>query len=191
MSPRTPVQNEKIRVESKLRIMNSAFKLIATNGYEATSIAMIAEAAGVSKGLLYNYFASKEELIKALVLGAMEEGDQLMGELIDKDPKLTLKNIFHWFFKEIRERPDHWKLITELTFKIEKFDFVRDIVNSKMTEYIAFIEALLDQIGYNNAHNEARVIVAIMDGIGFHALMMMEKYPLEEMQNYLVEKYCE
>jgi len=191
MSPKTPAQNEQIRTESKHRIMEAAFKLIATNGYESTSIAMIAKTAGVSKGLLYNYFESKEELVKALVLGAMQEGDEVVGELMDTDPKITLKNIYKWFFKEIRERPDHWKLITELTFKIEKFDFVHKIVTSKMTEYVGFIESLLTQMGYKSANSEARVISAILDGIGFHALMMMDEYPLAEMEDYLIKKYCE
>jgi len=191
MSPKTPAQNEQIRTESKHRIMEAAFKLIATNGYESTSIAMIAKTAGVSKGLLYNYFESKEELVKALVLGAMQEGDEVVGELMDANPKVTLKNIFKWFFKEIRERPDHWKLITELTFKIEKFNFVHEIVTSKMTEYVGFIESLLTQMGYKSANSEARVISAILDGIGFHALMMMDEYPLAEMEDYLIKKYCE
>lgn len=190
MSPRTQEQYKKIRADSKLRIMDAAFKLIAKNGYEATSIAMIAAAAGVSKGLLYNYFESKEELVKALVSGAMEEGDNLMGELMDSDPRITLKNIFKWFFTEIRERPDHWKLITELTFKIEKFDFVHDIVAAKMTEYVGFFEALLTEMGYREANSEARLISAILDGIGFHALMMMDDYPLAQMENYLITKYC-
>ncbi len=191
MSPKTSAQNEQIRTESKHRIMEAAFKLIAINGYESTSIAMIAKTAGVSKGLLYNYFESKEDLMKTLVLGAMNEGDELMNQLINDDPKVTLKNIFRWFFKEIRERPDHWKLITELTFKIEKFEFVHEIVTSKMTEYVGFIETLLVQIGYQNANSEARVIAALFDGIGFHALMMVEEYPLAEMEAYLIKKYCE
>jgi len=190
MSPRTPLQNEEIRAESKHKIMDAAFKLIAKNGYEATSIAMITKEAGVSKGLLYNYFASKEALVKALVLGAMDEGDELIGELMHENPKITLRNIFEWFFKEIREKPDHWKLITELTFKIEKFDFIHELVTAKMTEYVGFIEALLVQTGHHNARGEARVISAILDGIGFHALMMMDEYPLDAMEEYLIEKYC-
>ena len=190
MSPRTAIQNEQIRADSKHKIMDAAFNLIAKNGYEATSIAMIAKTAGVSKGLLYNYFTSKEELVKAIVLGGMEEGDKMLGEIMGDDPTSTLKNIFIWFFQEIRERPEHWKLLTELTFKIEKFDFVREIVISKMTEYVTFIEALLTQIGYKDAKSEARVIAAILDGVGFHALMMMNEYPLDEMEKYLIKKYC-
>ena len=190
MSPKTAEQNEQIRAESKHKIMDAAFKLIAKNGYEDTSIAMIANTAGVSKGLLYNYFASKEELVKALVMGAMEEGDDLIAELISDNPRQTLSNLFMWFFKEMRERPDHWRLMTELNFKIEKFDFVHEIVTGKLTEYYTVLEALLGEIGYENAFAEARLISGILDGVGFHALMLKEDYPLAEMEEYLIKKYC-
>ena len=151
MSPRTAEQNEQIRTESKHKIMEAAFKLIAKNGYEATSTALIAKTAGVSKGLLYNYFTSKEELVKALVLGAMQEGDELIAELISDNPRQTLSNLFSWFFREMRERPDHWRLITELTFKIERFDFVHEIVTGKMNEYFTVVESLLKEMGYEHA----------------------------------------
>jgi AcrR family transcriptional regulator len=190
MSPRTAEQNEHIRAESKHKIMDAAFKLIAKNGYEATSIAMIAKKAGVSKGLLYNYFTSKEELVKALVLGAMAEGDELIETLFTDDAKQTLKNLFHWFFREMRERPDHWRLMTELTFKIERFDFVHEIVTAKMNEYFTVVEALLKEMGYENAFGEARIIGAILDGMAFHALMFIDDYPLDEMEIYLIKKYC-
>ena len=190
MSPKTAIQNEQIRKESKHKIMDAAFKLIAKNGYEATSIAMIARTAGVSKGLLYNYFDSKEDLVKAIVLGAMDEVEVLLNKIVDKNPAITLKNIFQWFFKEMKERPEHWKLTTEVTFSIGKFDFIHDLVTSKVTEFIGFIELLLSQMGFKDPGNEARVIAAILDGIGFHALMMIDEYPLDEMEEYLIKKYC-
>lgn len=190
MSPRTSAQNKQIRAESKHRIMEAAFKLIAKNGYESTSIAGIAKEAGVSKGLLYNYFDSKEDMVKALLMDALEEGDQLVGESMSGDPRETLRMLIMWFFKEMRERPEHWRLITELTFQIEKFDFVHDMITSKMKEYIDVIEVLLKKLGNKNALGEARVIAALFDGIGFHALMAREDYPLDEMEEYLLTKYC-
>jgi AcrR family transcriptional regulator len=190
MSPRTPLQNEQIRAESKHKIMDAAFTLIAQNGYESTSIAMIAKTAGVSKGLLYNYFTSKEELVKALVFGAMAEGDRLIAQLICDDPRQTLENMFLWFFNEMRENHDHWRLMTELTFKINKFDFVHDIATTKLQEFVVLLQGLLTEMGYNNALQEARIIAALLDGIGFQAIMVQEDYPLDEMQEYLIMKYC-
>jgi len=42
--------------------MNTALQLFENNGYESTSISKIALTAGVSKGLMYNYFPSKVAL---------------------------------------------------------------------------------------------------------------------------------
>lgn len=190
MSPRTATQNTEIRKESRRKIMEAAFQLVASNGYEATSIAMIASEAGVSKGLLYNYFASKEDLIKALVFEAFEGGDKIASELITEDPQESLGNLIKWFFNEMREHPDHWRLITELTLKIEKFEFVHDIVTAKMVEYVQLLESLLSKLGYQDPLGEARLISALFDGIGIHSLMIREDYPLNEMEQFLINKYC-
>src|SRR5215813_14276995 len=44
----------------------TAIRLIARRGYEATTLRDIAQAAGVSVGLLYRYFPSKQAVIVAL-----------------------------------------------------------------------------------------------------------------------------
>jgi AcrR family transcriptional regulator len=190
MSPRTSKQNTAIRKESRRKIMDAAFLLVASNGYEATSIAMIANKAGVSKGLLYNYFSSKEELIKAVVYDAFDGADELTNILKPEAPKESMRNIFNWFFKEMRERQDHWRLITELTLKIEKFEFVHDVVATKMVAYVKLLESLLNKLGYDDALGEARLLTALFDGIGVHALMIREDYPLDEMEQFLINKYC-
>lgn len=47
-------------------LLDAATALFAARGVEATSVAAIAAAAGVSKGSFYRYFESREELIAAL-----------------------------------------------------------------------------------------------------------------------------
>lgn len=47
--------------------MTSALKLFSEHGYHGTSTSMIATKAGISKGLLYHYIDSKEDLIKKIV----------------------------------------------------------------------------------------------------------------------------
>jgi AcrR family transcriptional regulator len=48
-------------------ITEAAFVAFAENGYSATRVEDVAKRAGVSKGLLYLYFRTKEELFKAVV----------------------------------------------------------------------------------------------------------------------------
>jgi AcrR family transcriptional regulator len=48
-------------------ITAAAFAAFAENGYAATRVEEVAKRAGVSKGLMYLYFKTKEELFKAVV----------------------------------------------------------------------------------------------------------------------------
>ncbi len=48
-------------------ITQAAFEAFAENGYAATRVEEVAKRAGVSKGLMYLYFKTKEELFKAVV----------------------------------------------------------------------------------------------------------------------------
>jgi AcrR family transcriptional regulator len=48
-------------------ITEAAFQAFAENGYAATRVEEVASRAGVSKGLLYLYFKTKEELFKAVI----------------------------------------------------------------------------------------------------------------------------
>jgi AcrR family transcriptional regulator len=62
--------NLRMRDESRERILAAGLGLFAAKGPAATRMAEIAAAAGVSQGLLYHYFRSKEELHGALIRGA-------------------------------------------------------------------------------------------------------------------------
>jgi len=190
MSPRSATKNKEIREETMERIMEAAFLLIARQGYESTSISQIAKEAGVSKGLLYNYFLGKEDLLEKLIQNAMSQGDQVMAMVITHDPATTLENIFKWLFKELRERPDYWRLITELTLKVDKFAFVHDIAVEKMQGYIALLQGLFTEIGFEDPAGEARVVAALFDGIAIQAVVLKEDYPLDELEKILIAKYC-
>lgn len=48
------------------QILDAAYKLFAENGFEKTSLSMIAKEVGVTKPAIYYYFSSKEELMKEL-----------------------------------------------------------------------------------------------------------------------------
>jgi AcrR family transcriptional regulator len=47
----------------KEAIVVAALKLFATHGYASTPVSLIAKTAGVSQGLMYNFFNSKEALL--------------------------------------------------------------------------------------------------------------------------------
>ena len=60
----------------RLEILEAATSVFLEQGYERTQMAHISDRAKCSKGTLYSYFASKDELFFAVVIGTTEEGTQ-------------------------------------------------------------------------------------------------------------------
>src|SRR5512138_554257 len=53
--------------QTRQAIEAAAYELIIQQGYAATSMRQIAERAGLAPGSLYNHFASKEEVFRAVI----------------------------------------------------------------------------------------------------------------------------
>lgn len=53
--------------DTKDFILKTAYSMFLSNNYEAVTINNIIKAAGITKGGIYHYYASKEELFKAVV----------------------------------------------------------------------------------------------------------------------------
>lgn len=190
MSPRKKEDNEAIRERRKAHILEVALNLFARVGYESTTISKISNEAKISKGLLYNYFDSKEDLLKSLILDLNKIEEGMMSSVIDDDPQVMLRNIITAFFKTLVEDKDKWKLISALTFQVEKFEFIQDLASQKMLGYHQLFEDLLTRSEIENAKEEAQMLGAIFDGIAFQYLVIHGEYPLNQMKDYLIKKYC-
>jgi AcrR family transcriptional regulator len=71
MSPRNEEQNELIKDERREQILSAALKVFATKGFAATKISDIVSKGGMSHGLVYHYFRSKEEIFFDLLKRAI------------------------------------------------------------------------------------------------------------------------
>ncbi|WP_148687419.1 TetR/AcrR family transcriptional regulator [Candidatus Nitrosocosmicus hydrocola] len=69
MCPKVTSQH---REEIRVRILHSAVECFSKNGFDRTRMDEISLSADVSKGTLYNYFNSKEELFHALCDDSLE-----------------------------------------------------------------------------------------------------------------------
>ena len=63
----SPPRYQRRKQDRPQEITAAAFAAFAENGYTATKVEDVARRAGVSKGLLYLYFKTKEELFKAVI----------------------------------------------------------------------------------------------------------------------------
>jgi AcrR family transcriptional regulator len=88
------------------QIIEGARRVFIDKGFDAASMNDITRAAGVSKGTIYVYFASKEELFEALIeeergtifknlYAALEQGGPLRETLVDFGIALSIKITSH------------------------------------------------------------------------------------------------
>ncbi|MBF0186310.1 MAG: TetR/AcrR family transcriptional regulator [Magnetococcales bacterium] len=70
------VTNRKEKEQRREEILAAALDRFAAKGLHATTITEIARTAGISQGLLYHYFRSKEELFTALIGDALVKMNQ-------------------------------------------------------------------------------------------------------------------
>jgi AcrR family transcriptional regulator len=65
--------NQIIKDERREQILTAALKLFATKGLVATRMSDLSRSTGISQGLVYHYYRSKEELFTSLVDAAIEK----------------------------------------------------------------------------------------------------------------------
>src|SRR3954464_3694738 len=66
-------------------ILDAAAELFTKIGYAGTSTRRIAEAVGVRRASLYPHFATKDDILDALLAGTVDEALRLAGELLAQD----------------------------------------------------------------------------------------------------------
>jgi AcrR family transcriptional regulator len=81
------------------RILESARKLIAEHGFEATSTKVIAAAAGVPSGLVFYYFETKDALIEAIV----DEAPTIAENAISRAGNRSLEAVLRAYYDDLLE----------------------------------------------------------------------------------------
>src|SRR5829696_9198158 len=108
--PRSPAQNEQLREASTRRVLDHALELFAEHGYDGTTMKMIAASAGISPGLIYNYFASKEDLLRAIFARSMDDVRASFAQAEAAAPGERLERLVRASFDILRRNRDFWRL---------------------------------------------------------------------------------
>lgn len=190
MSPRTKQQFDDIRENRKKLIRDTALRLFAEEGYHATSISKIAKKADISKGLMYNYFSSKEELL----MGILNEGVEEFINYFDtnKDGELTddeFKYFIEMTFKVLKERTDYWRLYFSLALQPSVFSILQNKYRKLLETTLAIMEDYFSKKDYENPRMQALMFGAFLDGVGLNYVMDPTNFQIEEIKEYVIHHY--
>lgn len=96
---REPIQKRSI--EKKEKIIEAGFELICTEGYHNTNTAQIAKKAGVSTGIIYQYFKDKHDIF---ICGLEKYADNIFYPMLNIPEENFDKKNFPKIMKSMIER---------------------------------------------------------------------------------------
>jgi len=157
-----PGLRERKKIKTRQTIRRAAFRLIAENGYAATTVEQIADAAEVSPSTFFRYFPSKESLLLAddldpLILAAFEA----------QPPDLSLIQAFRRAYVAVMAHLPSDQLEFENTRQRLMFS-IPELKAAMYDEYYRTVnvmaEAISRRIGRPASDFEVRVFVGALTG---------------------------
>jgi AcrR family transcriptional regulator len=175
MSPRTPEQLEELRQQRRSDIMEAAIQLFAHRGFEATSISQIAQKAGISKGLIYNYFDGKEALLDELIIDSIQKLSYLFEEreITEETAPRILKEFLEDIKQSVQAEPEYWRLYMQMGVQlIDRTEQLEKRFADELHQYNKNIVALLRHFQPEaSIQTSVAMFNAMLDGIALHQLM--------------------
>ena len=103
--------------ERKEMLLEIGIEEFASKGYENANINVIAKKAGISIGLMYKYFATKEDLFVTCLQRGMQILDDALEEIMNSDDKLLVKaeRVIRATCLHSRKNINYIKLYNEIT----------------------------------------------------------------------------
>jgi AcrR family transcriptional regulator len=186
MSPRSAKQFNEIRIQKKQLIMETALELFSENGFHATSMSQIAKKAGISKGLAYNYFQSKNEILEDI----LETSSNKIYENIDinHDGILTEKEFYYFIkktFQLINSNRRFWKLYTSVILQTNILDEKNKSMTEKLSPVFNLIRNFLISKGSKDPDGDLIVISTLLKGASI-IMISTEFYSYEILEEKII-----
>ena len=173
MSPRLDVSEER-----KEQILDAASKVFTHKGFAASRMDDIAEQTGLSKGTLYLYFKSKDDVITGILdrifLGTLKE-------MAQHDPEISAKEAIEHFTEVAIQ--DYKKMLhmMPIAYEFLALAFRNKTVQKALKQYLnRYMDALIPTIERGIASGEFRQVdaqeVAITAGAIFEGTVLLWVY---------------
>jgi AcrR family transcriptional regulator len=106
--PRNREQNEQMRSQRTEQILAASLRLFARRGLSATKISDIAAETGMSQGLIYHYYSSKEEIYTDIIKDAFRRLNEAVTTLknMPLSPDEKIKKAFEGLLINLEKHED-------------------------------------------------------------------------------------
>ncbi|MBF2016654.1 MAG: TetR family transcriptional regulator [Rivularia sp. T60_A2020_040] len=192
--PRTPAENDRIRRATQAQILKTALSLFCEKGYYSTSIQEIAKQAQISKGLLYHYFQSKEEVLAALVDIRINDVLVVMNTAITKStPAAQIRQIIEGALDDVRLKPEVFRFYLNL-FSQPKLDpivakYSQKLMDEQARQFEVQTE-IFSQLGGKNPQQRSLYFSSTLQGIMLMFSTYPQSFPLDAVKAEAIAEFC-
>ncbi|TQJ11162.1 TetR/AcrR family transcriptional regulator [Kribbella jejuensis] len=189
--PRSASVNQELRERSRERILTAALEVFAAKGYEAASISDITTAAGVSRGLVSYYFATKEELAAELLDRWLDGIAAIL--TIDGTPDERLAAIIDGALMAAAGSLPIQRLAITLMMQPSTHDVFARVETAKSDRLSQVEDAIRDIFTARGAPDpalEEMLLRATLEGITVKLAIYQQTFPLEAIRRRLYAGYA-
>ena len=179
-----------MREASRRRILKTALRLFASHGYAGTSIRMIARSAGISVGLLYNYFPSKADVLSALFEQSMVDVRASFARAEEASaPRERIERLVRGAFEIVDANRAFWRL----SYGVRMQPAVVSGLGKQLGVWTKTIETTLvrylEEAGSRRPEIDAALLFALIDGVSQHYVLDPGNYPLRAVADEIVSLF--
>ena len=109
MSTQTQSTKDQRIQRRRSEILTAAVQLFQEDGYHSTTTHAVAERAGISVGLIYQYFGNKEDLLRAAIVDILADFRDRVPAAMERagsDPESRIRMGFRTLVEVIDEKPE-------------------------------------------------------------------------------------
>lgn len=125
------MEEQELSEKQKL-IMETAEKLFATNGFDATSIRDIATAGSFNSAMISYYFGSKEQLMEGILVYRTTKLETVIADLLLtlQDPLEKMLAVNRFYIQKVLQHKYFYLLIFQIQSLPEKHVLIRNFYNT-------------------------------------------------------------
>ncbi|WP_142415209.1 TetR/AcrR family transcriptional regulator [Hathewaya massiliensis] len=187
------MDNKDNNIGNQYKILEATKRLIVKKGIESTSLSDIAREVGISKGTLYYYFSSKNDLINEIARQYFYEIEENINNTVEKlDRKAEPVEVIKKMFKEILKSEEKGRLhLCLVQESMTNNEDLRKKINEEYIKWKTIIKEGLRLIFKNKDLDYeviSNIIVAALQGFMIQNIMSIDYVDIDSVVKYVLKE---
>jgi len=173
----------------KARIIDAASRLVVERGMEDVSLTAIARAAGISKGTLYYYYATKAALVFDIAEKHVRDITDVIFELIETGgPQTNPEALIGLLFQ--KHKSNHIRMRLHLNLVGQAINGNDDLKKRYQETYAYWHARALEALArlfpaYDDQETLAHLLITIIDGLNVQTMLGVDTVSVDDLARFI------